>query len=254
MGQSHVHINTKALARFFFIGFVLFSPTSSNPVRVAPPLPWPAVMLWAWERPEDLRFIDIETTGVAFLDRTVLIDEDDITVQLRRQPLRVSPGAQLLPVVRVEVGRSMSSDKVQQHLEKTVRAILGAARKESPGVQVDFDATLSQRSFYRGLLAKLRAQLPADKRLSITALASWCAGDRWMANLPVDEIVPMLFEMGPEKLDGEAITDPRCTDSVGLSIHEPTNVPSGVRRRYFFAHNAWRQQQMVYVHKAVASD
>ncbi len=33
----------------------------------------------------------------------------------------------------------------------------------------------------------------------MTALASWCAGDDWLRDLPVDEAVPMLFRMGVEK-------------------------------------------------------
>src|SRR5438309_12019664 len=36
----------------------------------------PNVVLWAWERPEDLRFIDPQRTGVAFLAATVSISSN----------------------------------------------------------------------------------------------------------------------------------------------------------------------------------
>jgi len=56
-------------------------------------------------------------------------------------------------------------------------------------VQVDFDATTTQRQFYRTLLIELRKRMPPATKLSITALASWCQGDNWLANLPIDEAV-----------------------------------------------------------------
>ena len=42
--------------------------------RPADPLPgFPYVFLWAWERPENLEFLDPHATGVAFLARTVCL-------------------------------------------------------------------------------------------------------------------------------------------------------------------------------------
>jgi len=63
--------------------------------------------------------------------------------------------------------------------------------------------------------------------LSITALASWCSNDDWIARLPVDEAVPMLFPHGadrrhaPPDLPQFQIREPLCMASVGLSTHEP---------------------------------
>jgi len=56
--------------------------------------------------------------------------------------------------------------------------------------------------------------------LSITALASWCAGDPWITGLPIDEAVPMLFRLGPDTRNIDAflshrnITEPLCAGSV----------------------------------------
>ena len=61
-------------------------------------------------------------------------------------------------------------------------------------LQVDFDARQSQREWYAGVLRRVRAQMPPQMPLSITALASWCSYDGyWLRTLPVDEAVPMLF-------------------------------------------------------------
>jgi len=57
---------------------------------------------------------------------------------------------------------------------------------------------VSERDFYRALLQDLRAQLPDNVPLSMTALASFCIGDRWLEGLPVDEAVPMIFRMGAD--------------------------------------------------------
>ena len=61
----------------------------------------PDVVLWAWERPEDLRGLD-DDVGVAFLAQTIDIGNKTFQVTPRRQPLRVSPGARLVAVTRIE--------------------------------------------------------------------------------------------------------------------------------------------------------
>jgi hypothetical protein len=116
-------------------------------------------------------------------------------------------------------------------------------------VQVDFDARVSERAFYRGLLERLHEELSRDVRLSITALASWCLDDPWIRDLPVDEAVPMLFRMGPDRdavLDylasgGDFKVD-LCRHSAGLSLDEPVyRVPRG-RTLYFFSPGRWTPQ------------
>ena len=70
--------------------------------------------------------------------------------------------------------------------------------KNVGAIQIDFDAVTSERNFYRQLLEDLRQQLPDNVPLSITALASFCIGDPWIKDLPVDEAVPMMFRMGTD--------------------------------------------------------
>jgi hypothetical protein len=112
-------------------------------------------------------------------------------------------------------------------------------------VQIDFDATVSERNFYRSLLETLRRDLPASTRLSITALASWCAGDDWLSDLPIDEAVPMLFRLGVDRRQfhrrletGQPFESRMCQKSAGVSTDEPVNPPP-VARLYIFNPKPW---------------
>ena len=56
----------------------------------------------------------------------------------------------------------------------------------------------------------------------MTALASFCVGDRWLDGLPVDEVVPMIFRMGTDNerirsflAAGNDFQDPMCRTSYG---------------------------------------
>lgn len=204
-------------------------------------------MLWAWERPEDLRGIDPREAGVAFLARTVFLTGDGVAVRPRLQPLRVPPGTTVVAVVRVEIGRGTPPTLSPQQRKATAQAIAEAAGTPRLfGLQVDFDATRSERAFYRDLLRDLRAQLPAQMPLSITALASWCLGDNWLAGFPVDDAIPMLFRMGIGEREvelhlkaGGDFRSPVCRQSLGISTDEPlAYLPAG-RRLYIFRPRAW---------------
>ncbi len=186
----------------------------------------PNVVFWAWERPEDLRFLDPQKAGVAFLARTIYLtppdssSEDDpdpgVVVRPRMQPLQVVPGEPLMAVVRIETrsaktedaaaknaaNPSPSSGQIYNAVQRNRIATLVSEAALLPGVralQIDFDAASSQQKFYRELLIDIRPMMPRGMPLSITALASWCVGDSWLDGLPtgaVDEAVPMLFRMG----------------------------------------------------------
>ena len=207
------------------------------------PLPgFPRVFVWAWERPEDLYWLDPRTTGVAFLARTVCLKDDAVGVRPRMQPLRVPPGTVLMAVVRVETGgRAAHADPAPM-----AEAIAdGAAIPNVRALQVDFDAVASERGFYRAVLDDVRGRLPAGIPLSITALASWCESDNWLSGLPVAEAVPMLFRMGPDHYSpGSDFRNPLCRSSVGISTDElPARIPSG-RRVYVFDPRAWSEEHL----------
>ncbi|MCA1575953.1 MAG: DUF3142 domain-containing protein [Acidobacteria bacterium] len=203
----------------------------------------PRVMLWAWERPEDLTFIDPQKTGVAFLAKTITLRGDKVLMRPRLQPLTLPEGTQTIAVVRIETDRSDLPSLSRTQLSETAREIRNSS--VSSVIQIDFDATVSERSFYRSLLETLRRDLPASTALSITALASWCAGDNWLSDLPVDEAVPMLFRLGVDQRQfqrrletGQPFQSRMCQNSAGVSTDELVNTPP-VTRLYIFNPKPW---------------
>ena len=81
--------------------------------------------------------------------------------------------------------------------------------------------------------------------LSITALASWCESDDWIANLPVTEAVPMLFRMGADPYRGASeLRGGKCQSSVGISTDEPLTEPLRGRRVYIFHPRSWSREEL----------
>lgn len=202
----------------------------------------PSIMLWAWERPSDLRTIATDV-GVAFLAQTITIDADRVAITPRRWPLKVGPATMLSAVTRIEmpVTRPVTNDQ-----SRIAKAIAETAR--FPGVaavQIDFDATLSQRELYRQLIEDVRDRVDAHVPLSITALASWCVGDRWLDGLPIDEAVPMLFQLGPlnqpyrDVAAAPSAAHRLCQSSLGTSLDEPLTLSPAGRRVYVFNPQSW---------------
>jgi len=214
----------------------------------------PSIVFWAWERPEDFRFLAADEATVAFLAKTIylqpaapsLSSAPAFFVRPRLQPLRVTPGVPLIAVVRIETATPPRlSDFASPPTAPALYAIAYspqqrealaseiAALKSIPGIsaiQIDFDAPTSAHPFYAALLQDVRRKLPRSLTLSITALASWCIGDHWLAQLPpgtIDEAVPMLFRMGPAAGDvvkflhsGSEFPVAPCQSSLGLSTDE----------------------------------
>lgn len=211
----------------------------------------PGRILWAWERPEDLRFIDPKEYGVAFLAQTLFVRNGEIVPKPRRQPLDVPPATYLIAVTRIETDRrsALPGEEVAK-LISLVRSTL-----EMPGVravQIDYDAAKSERPFYRSLTRQLRGELPADVPLTMTALASWCIGDAWFDDLPVDEAVPMIFRMGTDSdrvrsflRNGNDFNEPLCKGSYGLSLDEPLDAELKPGRRiYLFKDSPWNSRDL----------
>jgi hypothetical protein len=198
----------------------------------------PLVWLWAWERYDDLRFLDPGKAGVAYLATTVRVDSAGVTWSGRAQSLQLAPGTPLLPVVRIESSIPIEDRDLAHRLADVARG--------SAGLQIDWDAPLSARPSYRALLEKVRAALPDSLPLSVTALASWCTSDCWLEGAPVDEIVPMVFRMGADdrrvRYDLARRGDfacRECREAVGLSTDEGAWPKLGKRRVYLFHPGPW---------------
>src|ERR1044071_7346003 len=70
---------------------------------------FPPCILWAWERPENLEFLDSRQFAVAFLAQTLLLKNDEIEYRPRRQPLQVKPDTRLIAVARIETQKITDS-------------------------------------------------------------------------------------------------------------------------------------------------
>jgi hypothetical protein len=238
-------IGSGSSKRRLLLGGALLGLLISRSAAPAPALATsrlPSIMLWAWERPSDLRAI-ARDVGVAFLAQTITIEEQRIAITPRRWPLKVLPGTMLSAVTRVEmrVTRTVADDEA-----RIAKAIADSARFPGVvGIQIDFDATLSQRDLYRRLIENVRRRIDARMPLSITALASWCVGDRWLDGLPIDEAVPMLFQLGPlnepyrDVAAAPSAAHRLCQSSLGTSLDEPLTLSPAGRRVYVFNPQSW---------------
>ena len=206
----------------------------------------PNTFLWAWERPEQLDFIDTERIGVAYLAKTIRIRDNDLFVRPRLQPLILPPNTRVVAVVRIETDRLQSGSLLESRIEQTANEIAEVAKQTGVvAVQIDFDAKASERSSYRSLVFRVRELLPQSMPLSMTALASWCLGDNWLSDLPVDEVVPMLFRLGVNReqfasrlqSDEEPFSQP-CNLSAGVSTDEKIHPPKR-KRLYIFSPKPW---------------
>ena len=208
--------------------------------------PLPPLMLWAWERPTDLRGL-APGTGVAFLSQTIHLHAGGVDIDPRRQKLVVSPGTPLLAVTRIEVSSRERSDLDTDRLARVTGAIAATASlPHVRGVQIDFDATRSQRPLYRRLLHEVRRRLGPDTFVSMTALASWCLRDGWLDGLPVDEVVPMLFRLGAGERVPERVAQQNCEAAVGLAVDEPLRSPVRAPRTYVFNPQPWSVASIAY--------
>ena len=130
-------------------------PAVLAPARMAFPNAMPQTVVWAWQEPEDLRSAPPQSVGVAFLAQNIFLrgtakpdQENALAILPRHQPLFVAPGASVMAVVRL-IAMSGFRDTPEMRAQATA-ALAGVARQ--PGIralQVDFDATRSQRAFLR---------------------------------------------------------------------------------------------------------
>jgi|SRR5450830_1301681 hypothetical protein len=224
------------------------------PARANPRIDLPQLMLWAWDRNDDLRFLDTSDTGVAFLAATLTLHGNGVVLTPRHNRLALPDGIKRVAVIHVESDRAappvLSGEQMRRFVET-----LAAVSDEIPHhvLQVDYEAVASQRAFFIDAIAALRLRLPGAP-ISVTALASWCFNERWTARLDADEVVPMLFRMG---YDGRRVRalfanrgdfrSPDCRSSLGVATDElPASLPPG-RRVYVFSPRRWSPESYTMV-------
>jgi hypothetical protein len=202
-------------------------------------------VLWAWERPEDFRF----ATGVEAAVQAGFVEIGGQTVvgRGRRFPLKAVGADVSTAVVHIQIDHGQPLAWTTALRARTAAKVLAFARAGSPRrVQIDFEVRRSERQVLLDLLADVRAGLPAGVPLSMTALASWCETETWLASAPVDEIVPMLFRMGPggaairaKLAAGGDFTNQKCRSAYAISLDAPLKRAPDGRRVYLFSPRPW---------------
>jgi hypothetical protein len=233
----------------------------------------PPLMLWSWQKPDNLSILNpllVKSTklGVAFLTVRITVDDERITLYPRLSRLQLPQGIYKEAVVRIDAralpplpARPALIDKL---VERTLTSALGHTKVDA--VQIDFDARVDQREFYKDFLARLRQRLPGSVALNMTALASWVQGDRWLEekkksnsapSVPsVQAVVPMFFTMGSgkqEALEGLAKRLPEGFNGlncIGLSLSDDAGAKViGERikqfdRIYLFCSPGWNRDHL----------
>ncbi|QEE26822.1 DUF3142 domain-containing protein [Terriglobus albidus] len=217
----------------------------SLPAHRAPVTPAraPVIMLWAWERPEDLRTLSPDIAGVAFLAQRVFLNDGVHSIP-RHQPIRVPESIYAVAVTRIEI-RPGFRDTEAMRAQTAAAIVQTATLADINGLQIDFDATPAQRAFYTDVLQRVRAATPASMSLTMTALVSWCAeSDGWLHTLPVDQAIPMHFRLGVH-IGYFATREPLCVASVGLSTDESQEYPATRPRQvYLFSPKPWTEAEL----------
>jgi hypothetical protein len=215
------------------------------------------LILWAWERPEDLRFAGARTE-VAVQTGFVELSGDGLQARGRRFPLKTAaPPATAVVHVQIDHERPLEWSRLLR--ARASAAILHYATAiRAPRVQIDFEVRASERAVLLDVVADLRRQLPAGTLLSMTALASWCDTEGWLERAPADEIVPMVFRMteGGEALrkrlaaDGD-FRNPRCRAALGIATDSPIGRAPPGRRVYLFNPRSWTAEDFEKVRQEV---
>lgn len=221
-----------------------------------PAAPAQGLVVWAWERPEDLRFLP-KDAEIAVQTGFLELAGDNFLARGRRYPLRTDRPP-TTAVVHLQIDDRMPLRWTPSLRTRVVAAVLHFARVvPTPRVQIDFEVRRSQRRILVDLLHDVRAGLPRTVPLSMTAIASWCQED-WLGTLPVDEIVPMLFRMGRggaalrARIEGGGDwAEPACRRALAISADTPiARAPQG-RRIYLFAPQSWTPSTFESVRKSV---
>ncbi len=208
----------------------------------------PKIFIWAWERPENLLFVNSKNIGVAFYAGIITFSDAETFFRPRLQPLAINSKIFPIAVIRIENRESSSQLKNSQLLKAVDLIVKTCSQNKISGCQIDFDAKSLEINFYKDLILKTRNNLPRSIPLSITALVSWCHFGSWLEDLPIDEVVPMFFRLGIDEyvirnnLVGESFMKARiCQKSIGISVDEPLPQSEYLKNRriYIFNPDPW---------------
>ncbi|MFL6631417.1 MAG: hypothetical protein ACJ8HJ_03750 [Massilia sp.] len=140
------------------------------PIASLPPEPPAGAIAWLWR---DASVPGFSCTAVAVVDRHIWLAGDKVLVRPGARPRLLPRETRVIPVVHVEIDPLHPPAGLQAAQSTVLAAMHSAARASTSGwVQLDLEARPSQRADYRDVVHRIRAALPGDMRLSVTALGS----------------------------------------------------------------------------------
>lgn len=229
------------LCGLLLAGLALYWPAGAPPTAAGPA----KQVVWTWGRADDLRFLPPDVV-VAAVDTALELRGEQTLTRPGGKSLRLAPGATLLPVVHIDAfSRWHPALSPAQEAQVTEVLYHVLQRHGGSALQVDFEAMPSQRESYSRILLALRARAP-QAWLSITALTAWCFQDQaWLASLPVDEVVPTAFRLGPEavrwrtQLAATPAWPTAACSAQGVATDEPPLKLPPARATYYFSPQPW---------------
>jgi len=220
----------------------------------------PRITVWAWERPENLLFIENRDVAVAFYAGNITFSNSETNFRPRLQPLVVDPGVPLIAVIRIinkEGGNQLNDSQLLEAVDLIIKTCL---QDNLSGCQLDFDVRSSEIDFYKKLILETRKHLPDSLSLSITTLASWCHTGSWVDDLSINEVIPMFYRLGIDEdlirrdLVSESFMKAKnCQKSIGVSIDEPLPKKEYLenRRIYIFNPHPWTSDDFFNIIKKI---
>jgi hypothetical protein len=208
----------------------------------------PRLTVWAWERPEDLRFLPPDV-DIAVQTGFIVLRGEGLYARPRRFPLLARAQQVTTAVVHLQIDHRQTLNWTPQLRARAAEAVVRLARSvEVRQVQVDFEVRASEHQVLRDVVTDVRTLLPQTTHLTMTALTSWCANETWFEDLPVSEIAPMLFRMGPggakirsDLALGRDFASAKCRTAVAVSADAPITRAPTDRHIYMFSPRSWTQ-------------
>ncbi len=190
---------------------------------------------------------------LAVLQQHYVFSANGTRLRQRMKPLHIPPGTKVTPVVHAQLASLPVPPLGPAEAQTLLKAVLKASQKSNSGwVQFDFEVPPSQRAFYLALVRQMRAQLPARIKLSVSALASWCLEEAFVAQIAADEVVPMLFALGQPAESGhkqfllqQQRLAPACRQqAIGFARQDtpPRALQQRYARRYWFSFTRYPTQ------------
>lgn len=210
------------------------------------------IVLWAWERPEDLRFLEKYDASVAYLAGSVTIQDSKVKTRQRMQPLVIAEKTPLISVIRIDnFSADLSLDQKEYDTLTDFIVQMCGIKEKIRQCQLDFDATQSELDFYSRLIMSVKEKLPKETDLSITSLVSWCHQGSWFDDLPIREAIPMFFDLGVDEhairsgqVGNTFMKSSKCQHAVGVSTDDqmPDSAYIHDRTVYIFNPRSWTTQ------------